>query len=301
MRVACPKESTPLDPLERCTICDGVGLHDAIEDEPGNEGGKDPSFDKQTNPKDAIGATKLPLHLIPSSAMGYLSLAFLEGACKYGKYNWRVAGVRATIYADAAERHLKKWLDGEDSDPKTGVSHLASVMACCAIIIDAACVGKLTDDRPPRMATGRLYDDLIANVSHLKELFKDYDPVQWTEERARGHERAKRRVLSEVSREPEGEEAEGGAEQGTPGHGEGGPSEERGRQGSEPQEGLVKRGDQFTVEFGSRVPKEEPQLQAGRKEPPDLVCADCDSYDVTSDPRTGACCRRCGSREIRYT
>lgn len=238
--------------------------------EPGNEGGQDPRFDKQTNPKDAIGAGKLPLHLIPGSALGWLSLSFLEGALKYGKYNWRVAGVRASIYADAAERHLRKWLDGEDSDPETGVPHLASIMACCAIIMDAACVGKLVDDRPPRMMTGALYNDLIERVAHLKETFKDYDPIQWTEEITRGHERAERRVLSEVPRQPEGEEAAGDAEPSPAGSGAGRQGEEGGREGSPPQEGPVERRDECQVEPEHRQPEEEQELQAGREEPSDL-------------------------------
>jgi hypothetical protein len=64
---------------------------------------------KPTNPKDAIGTEKLPMHLIPGSAKATMALAFLEGALKYGKYNWRVAGVRASIYLDAMERHLEKF------------------------------------------------------------------------------------------------------------------------------------------------------------------------------------------------
>lgn len=271
-------------------------------DEYGNEGGRDEAFDKQTNPKDAIGPGKLPMHLIPSSSLGYLSLAFLEGALKYGKFNWRVVGVRASIYADAMDRHLKKWLDGEDSDPKTGVPHLASIMACCAIIMDAACVGKLTDDRPPRMATGRLFDDLIERVAHLKETFKDYDPVQWTEqELIHGHQREERRVLPEIPRESEGEETAGGAEQGPQGSGEGGQGLEGGREGSPPQESPFQRWVECSVEPGHSKQEEEPQLQERRQKSASLVCADCGSFDIWSSPTVAATCNRCNSREIRRT
>lgn len=135
---------------------------------------------KDTNPKDAIGCKKLPMHLIPGSAKAYMALAFLEGASKYGKYNWRLAGVRASIYLDAIERHMEKFTNGEWCDPETHVPHLASVMACCAIIMDANLLGKLTDDRPPIGYESGLIDGLSEQVLHLQALFAEHDPHQCT-------------------------------------------------------------------------------------------------------------------------
>ena len=135
---------------------------------------------KDTNPKDAIGSSKLPMHLIPGTAKAALAIAFLEGALKYGKYNWRVAGVRASIYADALERHLEKWKNGEDIDCKTGVPHLASVMACAAIIIDAEHCGKLTDDRPPSAPVAEYIDTLAEHVRYLQKLYEGESPHQYT-------------------------------------------------------------------------------------------------------------------------
>lgn len=144
---------------------------------------------KDTNPKDAIGATKLPMHLIPGPAKAQLALAFLEGALKYGKYNWRVAGVRASIYLDAMERHLEKWKNGENHDPQTHVHHLASVMACAAIILDATAVGKLTDDRPPEAPASGMIDHLAEQVLYLQGLYKDENPHQYTIEDSDGSQR----------------------------------------------------------------------------------------------------------------
>lgn len=135
---------------------------------------------KDTNPKDAIGMTKLPMHLIPGTAKAALAIAFLEGALKYGKYNWRVAGVRASIYADALERHLEKWKNGEDEDPHTRVPHLASIMACAAIIIDAGLCEKLTDDRPPKAPAAAYIDTLADHVIYLQDLYKGENPHQCT-------------------------------------------------------------------------------------------------------------------------
>ena len=140
-----------------------------------------PKFDlKDTNPKDAIGSTKLPLHLVPDSAPAYMALAFCEGATKYGAFNWRVDGVRASIYMAAARRHMAKYWNGEWADSKTKVPHLASAMACMAIILDAKLVDKLTDDRPPAAPMTDLIDGMAEIVQHLQELHKDMHPRHWT-------------------------------------------------------------------------------------------------------------------------
>lgn len=136
---------------------------------------------KDTNPKDAIGQTKLPLDLVPDTAIAYMAMAFLEGALKYGRYNWRIAGVRWSIYQSAFERHRMKVTAGEWADPKTGVPHLASMMACLAIILDAYTCGKLIDDRPPScLGVSSLIDGMSGDVARLKDVFKDFSPHQYT-------------------------------------------------------------------------------------------------------------------------
>lgn len=137
---------------------------------------------KPTNPKDLIAGTKIPFGLVPDTARIGLALAFLEGATKYGRFNWRIAGVLASVYRHAMERHMTKWWNGQDIDPVTKVHHLDNLMACCAIIRDAELYGMLKDDRPPapdRDAMARLVDASGAIVTHLKELFKDSNPRQF--------------------------------------------------------------------------------------------------------------------------
>lgn len=107
--------------------------------------------EKQTNPKDAIGSTKPGLGCVPSSAVFELAHAMADGAMKYGAHNWRVSGVRASIYRDAMDRHLAAWWEGEDRASDSGALHLAHIMACCAILIDAEYMRKLNDDRPVKM------------------------------------------------------------------------------------------------------------------------------------------------------
>ncbi len=132
--------------------------------------------DKPTNPKDALAVSKLPMHLVPDTVKVFAALAFAEGAAKYGSYNWRVAGVRASVYRSALERHLAKWWNGEWADEKTGVPHLASIIACAGIILDAKVAGKLTDDRPPSAPLGPLIDGMEADVRRVVELFRGFQP-----------------------------------------------------------------------------------------------------------------------------
>ena len=135
---------------------------------------------KPTNPKDAQAVARLPLHLVPDTMTVFAALAFVEGDAKYGGYNWRVAGVRASVYRSAVDRHLKKWWNGEWADPKTGVPHLASALAGIAIILDAHVADKLTDDRPPPVPLSSLIDGAEADVRSIMDLFADRNPKRWT-------------------------------------------------------------------------------------------------------------------------
>ena len=99
------------------------------------------------DPKGAIGATKVPLGLIPPHAMEQTAWVHKLGADKYGAWNWRETGVCASTYVNAILRHLNAWRDGEDLDPESGISHLAHVACSANILMDAGYCGKLQDDR----------------------------------------------------------------------------------------------------------------------------------------------------------
>lgn len=140
---------------------------------------KSPPQDKLSNPKDALGIAKLPIHLWPETATAMGSIGLLEGALKYGRSNWRHAGVRASIYVDACRRHLAAWFEGEDVS-EVGVPHLANALACLAIIVDAQAAGKLEDDRQTPGGYRALIDDLTPHVTRLKEVFADKAPKHYT-------------------------------------------------------------------------------------------------------------------------
>lgn len=135
---------------------------------------------KDTNPKDFLGASKLPMHLVPDTAIALACLAHLDGALKYGAWNWRASGVRASIYRAALQRHLAAWWNGEDIDPDSELPHLAMAMACLNILVDATVCEKLTDDRPPRAPIRDWFTKLTAHVSRLKAKHADKNPHHYT-------------------------------------------------------------------------------------------------------------------------
>lgn len=111
---------------------------------------------KLSNPKDAVGIRKAPLSTVPIPVLFEVGDAMLEGARKYARHNWRVAGIRYSVYFDAAMRHLAQWWEGEDIDPDSGIHHVTKCIAGLAVLRDAMMRGMATDDRPPRTEDGWL-------------------------------------------------------------------------------------------------------------------------------------------------
>ena len=142
------------------------------------------SKDTAGNPKDRLAATsgRLDITLFPVTAAIYGALGMTEGDAKYGGFNYRVKGVRAMTYVAACLRHLFKWVSGEWEDPKTRVPHLASALACIAILIDSHECKRLIDDRPPRAGSDvpGLLTRFEDNVRYLYATFTG-SPGRYTE------------------------------------------------------------------------------------------------------------------------
>lgn len=119
-------------------------------------GDVDPVTESGENPKDLIGKTKVSLSKVPTSAIIHEARAMMDGAAKYGPYNWRDKRVLASIYVDACLRHLTAWFDGEECAEDSGVHHLGHARACLGILIDAMETGNLKDDRPKPGPVARL-------------------------------------------------------------------------------------------------------------------------------------------------
>ena len=62
---------------------------------------------KSTNPKDTVGATKVPMSRVPVAPLMEVAVALHEGHVKeYRGHNWRIAGVRGSIRSE--ERRVGK-------------------------------------------------------------------------------------------------------------------------------------------------------------------------------------------------
>lgn len=131
---------------------------------------------KDTNPKDAVGTAKVPFSTVPGQVMAETGLAMMEGALKYGRHNYRVAGVRASVYHDAALRHLIAFWEGQDIDPDSGLSHLVKAIACCAVLRDSQLRGNWVDDRPPK-TPGDWVGELNERAKELLEKYPNPIPA----------------------------------------------------------------------------------------------------------------------------
>ena len=131
---------------------------------------------KVTNPKDALGVKKVPMHCIPTAPLLELALAMMEGGRKYGAHNYRVMGAKASTYYDAACRHLTAWWDGEDIDKESGVHHLIKLCACMFVMRDSQHMGNDIDDRPKRYPNGLDLEKFNKQAADIIEMYSKCKP-----------------------------------------------------------------------------------------------------------------------------
>ena len=134
--------------------------------------------DKPTNPKDLVGVRKVPMSTVPATVMAEIGVAMLEGASKYGRHNYRVVGVRGSVYYDGVMRHLMAWWEGEDLDPDSGMSHVTKAITSLVVLRDAMMQGKFTDDRPPRALP--FYPTLNAGAADIIDRYAGRNPTHYT-------------------------------------------------------------------------------------------------------------------------
>lgn len=72
--------------------------------------------------------------LIPPDFLTQMSEVLTYGAKKYSPNNWS-KGADWSRYYSAMQRHMWAWWGGEDTDPETGLSHLAHAACCLAFLM----------------------------------------------------------------------------------------------------------------------------------------------------------------------
>lgn len=133
---------------------------------------------KPTNPKDIVGIRKTPFSVIPWTVLSEVGVGMLEGACKYGRHNYREMGVRASVYFDATMRHLVSWWEGEDIDTDSGLSHITKAICSLVVLRDAMIQNKFEDDRAPSSIP--FFNDLNAKAAAIIDKYADRKPYHYT-------------------------------------------------------------------------------------------------------------------------
>jgi hypothetical protein len=90
---------------------------------------------------------KVGVHLLPPGPLLEIAAVLDFGAKKYAAYNWTNGIAYSRVYG-AALRHLWAWFRGEDSDPETGLSHLAHAGCCVLFLLQYVRTRQSFDDRP---------------------------------------------------------------------------------------------------------------------------------------------------------
>lgn len=95
---------------------------------------------------DKFDTGKPPLGLISRRAVEEEAAVMEFGANKYGTHNWR-DGMDFSRLVDSALRHVYAFADGEDTDPESGLSHLAHARCNLAFLLEYQGRQVGTDDR----------------------------------------------------------------------------------------------------------------------------------------------------------
>lgn len=89
---------------------------------------------------------KPPMSLIDRHAVEQIAQVLAFGANKYAAHNWR-QGIAFSRLLDAALRHLFAFADGEDTDPESGLSHIAHAGCCVVFLLGMIHAHPELDDR----------------------------------------------------------------------------------------------------------------------------------------------------------
>lgn len=161
--IKCGKVERAMDLSRAIMTKDGLVCGDCFDD----------GLNKPTNPKDALGIKKAPLHCVPCGPLYELGLAMMEGGRKYGTHNYRAIGTRASVYYNAAMRHLTAWWEGEDIDPDSELHHLIKAVASLFVVRDSMLMGNHVDDRPVKYPNGLDFSKFNKQTEKMIEKYPD--------------------------------------------------------------------------------------------------------------------------------
>jgi hypothetical protein len=77
---------------------------------------------------------KLRMDLIPPEVIEQLATVLTYGAKKYSDRNWE-KGIKYNRVYGALQRHLNRWMMGEDLDKESGLLHLSHALTCLSFLV----------------------------------------------------------------------------------------------------------------------------------------------------------------------
>lgn len=103
------------------------------------------------SPGKRFDAGKAPLDMIPTYPLFALARVYEYGARKYARDNWRGGTQWCRVFA-CVLRHGFRWLAGEDTDPESGLPHLAHAAFSIFQLLEYSKTHPEMDDRPKEVA-----------------------------------------------------------------------------------------------------------------------------------------------------
>ena len=82
---------------------------------------------------DRKNSGKLKWSLVPQSSLAPMVKVLEFGANKYAPHNW-MKGLSITEICESLKRHLDSFMEGEDNDPESGLSHIGHIQ-CNALFL----------------------------------------------------------------------------------------------------------------------------------------------------------------------
>lgn len=92
---------------------------------------------------------KPPLSLLPAGPLAEVAHVLEHGASKYGMHNWR-GGITWHRILSAMLRHIFAFIEGENNDPETGLSHIAHAVCNGLFLLEFQQTHTELDDRHDR-------------------------------------------------------------------------------------------------------------------------------------------------------
>lgn len=110
---------------------------------------------------------KPPMSLLPMGALKEVAKVMDFGAKKYGRHNYK-NGMDWSRLLDANLRHLSSFIEGEDLDPETQLSHIAHATCCSLFLLEYILSNTGKDDRfkPTEMGKALYFEGSLHDVFH---------------------------------------------------------------------------------------------------------------------------------------